>query len=125
MVPWSAKVRIAAIALVAGCASWSSKTARFSGTVTAADCGCWGGGPHCSVTVGTRDIRVGVDYGAMSGDYSHGVWGRLEGLRSCEDAIGLEADVYVHKSEIGSADAAPTYSLEGSSEYFVRLRPRK
>ena len=117
-----AKIGIAAIVLVAGCATSS---ARFSGIVTAADCGCHGGGPYCSVTVGNRQITVGVDYGAMRGDFSHDVWGSLEGLTSCKDAIGMQADVYVHKSAMGSDDPDPVYSLEGSRDYFVRLRPSK
>ena len=90
-------------------------TARFSGTVTTIDCGCWSDGV-CSIAVNGKMILFGRGW-------SGSTWGAIEGLRGCEESVGMSAEVFARK-DLGASFGLPdTYSLEGSQDYYVRLRP--
>ena len=89
--------------------------ARFSGTVTTIDCGCWSDG-LCAIAVNGKKIVFGRGW-------SGSTWGAIEGLRGCEESVGMSAEVFARKDLGAPFGLADTYSLEGSQDYYVRLRP--
>jgi hypothetical protein len=99
------------VAALPGCTPPPPAT-RFSGRVTAAECPIDGPG---NITVANREIWIG---GSWPGD-PKAVWGEWTGSTTCEDAVGMFADVYVGASSMESLG----FSLEGSRDYYVHLRP--
>jgi hypothetical protein len=108
IVPW-----VVLLAFCCGCAH--ADAARFSGVVTAIDCGCWSDG-ICKMTVGDREVTFGQGW-------SRATWGTIDGLVGCEASIGMQADVYARRYDGRVLKVPDWYTLEGSPRYFVRLRP--
>ena len=104
------------VGLVAVCLAGCSHvlTERFSGTVTTIDCGCWSDG-LCTMAVDGREIIFGKGW-------SGSTWGTVDGLRGCEESVGMTAEVFARKDLGAALGAVDSYSLEGSRDYYVRLR---
>jgi hypothetical protein len=101
----------ALIAVCIGCAH--ADTARFSGVVTAIDCGCWSDG-ICKIFVGDREIVFGQGW-------SGATWGTVDGLVGCEASIGMHAEVYARRYDGSVLKVRDWYTLEGSGRYYVSL----
>jgi len=104
---------VALLAFGLGCAHADS--ARFSGVVTAIDCGCWADG-ICKITVGGKEVTFGQGW-------SGATWGSIDGLVGCEASIGMQAEVYARRYDGRVLKVPDWYTLEGSPRYFVRLLP--
>lgn len=87
--------------------------ARFCGTVTAIDFGCYSDG-LCQITVDGHEIPFGQGW-------SRAEWGQIAGLPANGDIVGMSAEIYARKYEGRSLHIPDWYTLEGSHRYFVHL----
>jgi hypothetical protein len=95
-----------------GCAH--VEEAHFYGTVTAIDRGCEADG-LCTITVDGQVIPFGQGWSRSS-------WGRIVGAPARADAaVGMAAEVLARKVDGRALHLPDSYTLEGSSRYFVRL----
>lgn len=92
-------------------------TERFTGTISAVNTSCFADG-ICSVTVAGKEIVILAGLrvppippvGALTG---------VDSIGDLEDKIGATAEVYAAIDPAGN----PSYTLYGSTEYYVRVLP--